>query len=244
MDRLKEHVYVCEEIEEIRVQQITVNRAAELASRLVNEGSTEHYIIYNPLGNRSYLNDIDIDVNEDSILLEQGWAERPPDGETVGTNFEPRYRPLVDRWYDIGEVYKERRMTAAMMVRTIRAMFPNNYDYPSERHVKNRITPRCGAEARRKKRDLEASEVVQVDVPSAPSGHEVDDGGRTGGLHDERTVAVEQHDEAAAGSAAVSEQEGESRANALSNAGAILSQRGGYIVPPGLIGEREQSVLR
>lgn len=90
--------------------------------------------------------------------LAQGWAERPADGGTLGTNYEPYYRPLIDKWYDLGEAHKDRRMSAAMMVRTLRAMFPRNYDYPSERHVKNRITALYEAEQRR--RIMEVAEEV------------------------------------------------------------------------------------
>lgn len=63
------------------------------------------------------------------------------------------YRPRIDRWYDVGRENKERRMTAGMMLRTIRAMFPHNYYFPSECHLKNRINARSQAANRKEKRE-------------------------------------------------------------------------------------------
>lgn len=83
-----------------------------------------------------YLDEMDIQVEEDGKELEKGWAERPDDGDTIGDSNEPRHRTLMDKWIDLGEHCNERRMTAVMMLPTIRAMFPRNYDYPSERHTK------------------------------------------------------------------------------------------------------------
>lgn len=120
---------------------------------MVYEGSFEHDTIYNPLGNCRYLDEINVREDDDAVELKQGWAERREDGDAVGTNFEPRYRALVDKWYDIGTEKKEHRMTAGMMLRTIRAMFPRNYDFPSERHLKNRISARSQAASRREKRE-------------------------------------------------------------------------------------------
>lgn len=94
-DKLSEHENLCDA--DVRVQQSTLHRAAELASNLVYSGSTEHDIIYNPLGHCSYLCDVNVIPELDAIHLEQGWAERPVEGETIGKNNEPRYRPLIDR---------------------------------------------------------------------------------------------------------------------------------------------------
>lgn len=47
---LREHEEVCSEGTDGVVAQSTLHRAAEIASRLVYEGSIEHDTIYNPLG--------------------------------------------------------------------------------------------------------------------------------------------------------------------------------------------------
>lgn len=117
----QEHEQVCSGIGTgTGMNQTTLQRSAEIASTLVYEGSVEHDIIYNPSGNFTYLNDMDIDVHMDQVEMAQGWVERQGDGGTVGMNNNPLYRPLVDKWFDIGESHKERRMTAGMMLRTIR----------------------------------------------------------------------------------------------------------------------------
>lgn len=116
---LKEHEKHCERLEEgSKMRQSTINRAAEIASNLVYQGSVEHDIIYNPRGNCSYLEHMNVDIVQDGIELEQGWAERPAEGDTTGNSNEPRYRPLIDRWFEIVEGCKERRLSAGMMLRT------------------------------------------------------------------------------------------------------------------------------
>ena len=72
----------------------------------------------------------------------------------MGTNYVANYRPLIDKWFALVLEDKERRMSPAVMVKTIRAMFPNNYDIPSEQHVRNAINYRF-KKARKEKEKVE-----------------------------------------------------------------------------------------
>lgn len=104
-----------------KIQESTVHGAAEMASRLMYAGSLEHDIINYPLGRCTYMEDVKV-REDDTVCLHQGWAERPTDGEITGKNNERRDRTLTDKWFDVGEDNKERRMTAGKMIRTIRAI--------------------------------------------------------------------------------------------------------------------------
>lgn len=73
-----------------------------------------------------YLEDMKVDSDEDGQILEQEWAESPAEVNNIWHNNKPRYRLLIDKWTDIGEECKERKMTAAMMLRKIRAILPRN----------------------------------------------------------------------------------------------------------------------
>lgn len=99
---LHDHIKVFAGSNEGRIQHSTIHRVAEIASKLVYQGSVEHDIIYNPRGRCNYLDDIDVNAVRDGTILEQGWAERRPEGDTVGTNYEPRYRQLINKWFEMG----------------------------------------------------------------------------------------------------------------------------------------------
>lgn len=73
----------------------------ELASKILYEGNVEHDIIYNPLVNCNQLSDTNFKPVNDYIVLEHELAESPNDKRTTRKNFETRYRPLVDKWYDV-----------------------------------------------------------------------------------------------------------------------------------------------
>lgn len=46
---------------------------AEIAFKLVYQGSVEHDIIYNPRGICTYLDNMDVNPVRDGIVTEQGW---------------------------------------------------------------------------------------------------------------------------------------------------------------------------
>lgn len=117
------------------MERATVDRAVKLASSLVYEGSQEHDIIYSRTGVSVHLREMIVDLSIDSVVLSQGWADRPPDGYRLGPNHTPRYAPLIDAWTEIGRDDPDRRMTPGMMLRTLKSMFPRNYDIPTERHL-------------------------------------------------------------------------------------------------------------
>lgn len=56
------------------------------------------------------------------------------------------------------------------MVRTIRAMFPRNYDFPSDRHIKNRIKSLMGTAQRRREREAQIAQEIYVPSNAAVLG--------------------------------------------------------------------------
>lgn len=124
----------------------TLQRNAEIASKLVYYGSVEQDIIYNLSGNFIYLND----TNDGSEIyrkqLKQCWAEQKTDGEETGQSNVSQYKTFLDKWIDIVGRLKEQQMIEMVMLQTIRPIFPRNCDYPSEIHMNNTINARKEAQ--------------------------------------------------------------------------------------------------
>lgn len=179
---------------------------------------------------------MNVDVENDHVLLEQGWAERPVDGDNIGKNYEPPYMSLVDKWYAIGIDHKERRMSAAMMFRTIRAMLPRNYDFPSERHLKNRIGARTDAINRMKKK--KEKQESNTNATNSRAARNVDNKGdgkadreRLNPAEDPVTHDDNRNERDEVKGAGTDETVGAQRGGGTTYGAAESS---GYIIPPGL----------
>ncbi len=156
-----------------RFSKSKIERASEIAMRLVYQGDTSRGAVYTANGNNPYLAEMSTDDVVLNRKLLQGWATRPVSGKVLGANTTEKYLGLIKRWFEEGYNDKTKRRSPAMMLRMLTAMFPNNYDLPTEQHLKNRINSLLRAQRKLEKTQEEAGSLGMNNlVAQSPSVEE------------------------------------------------------------------------
>lgn len=112
-------------------------RAVELAMDHIFGGS--EVSVYQKDDTIPYLQQLDNSEDREELVkkLRQGWGLRPKNGQTLGENNVEFFKPYIKRWFDMGTADKSRRMSAGLIRRGLRALFPRRYDIPSEQQIRN-----------------------------------------------------------------------------------------------------------
>lgn len=152
---MKRHEIACNGMND---QGTVINRAGSIACDLLehhkllqvqqnttNEQKQQQELYYDPLKSNPIIERINI-MNETIIEhgVVQGYSKRIHRNGNMGRNFIHRYEKEIIGYYNMWASGRDGRTASSLVKNALLARYPNNYDIPSEFHIKQAIQSLSG----------------------------------------------------------------------------------------------------
>ena len=119
--------------EGMHFDRTVMSRAGTLAFEALTDGTLK---LYRNDRISPFLRDV---VVFESVIVRcmfrVGWARRPKNGKTLGSNNAGEFMREIEEWYMEGARDKGKKMSAAMMLSALETNYRDRYDLPSEQHI-------------------------------------------------------------------------------------------------------------